>query len=229
MVTGGMAHRAEREAPPTRVAVIGTLAEFHREPIPYDLAALVRLVRQQRPDLLCLEITTEQWASGAFDDLPAEYRDALIPLADQTDIVVVPVAGAAPPAEPVATGLRGATIRMLRQLLAYLQRTMGGPAAASHGPRHDVATALYWLIAAVAGHGALRAWRCHTERLAARIGEAARRDPGCRILVAINVRHCHHVKRALRRRTELRLVPYQRLMTDPAEPAPPPTARDQHG
>jgi hypothetical protein len=71
MVTGAMAHRAEREAAPrTRVAVVGTIAEFHREPIPHDLAALVSLVQEQRPDLLCLDITTEQWASGAFDDLP---------------------------------------------------------------------------------------------------------------------------------------------------------------
>ena len=28
----------------TRVAVLGTLAEFHCEPIPYDLKALVRMV-----------------------------------------------------------------------------------------------------------------------------------------------------------------------------------------
>ena len=32
----------------SRVAVLGTLAEFHREPIPFDLAALVRLVDELR-------------------------------------------------------------------------------------------------------------------------------------------------------------------------------------
>jgi hypothetical protein len=143
--------------------------------------------------------------------------------------VVVPVAGAAPPAEPVAAGWRGATIRVLRRWLGYLQRTMCGPATASHGPRHDAAAALYWLIATVAGRGALCAWRRHTECLVERICEAARRDPGCRIFVAVNARHCHHVERALRRRTELELVPYRRLMTDPAEPARHPTARDRHG
>ena len=47
--------------PPTPVAVLGTLAEFHREPIPYDLAALVRLAVTLRPDLLGLDMTTEQW------------------------------------------------------------------------------------------------------------------------------------------------------------------------
>ena len=47
--------------PPTPVAVLGTLAEFHREPIPYDLAALVRFAVTLRPDLLGLDMTTEQW------------------------------------------------------------------------------------------------------------------------------------------------------------------------
>jgi hypothetical protein len=45
----------------TRVAVLGTLAEFHREPIPYDLKALVQLVSQLNPDFLCLEMTPQQW------------------------------------------------------------------------------------------------------------------------------------------------------------------------
>lgn len=47
---------------PTPVAVLGTLAEFHREPIPYNLAALVRLVTELRPDLLCLDLTVQRHA-----------------------------------------------------------------------------------------------------------------------------------------------------------------------
>jgi len=64
--------------PPTKVAVLGTLAEFHREPIPYDLRELIRLVMDLRPDLLCLDITPDQWQRRDFGDLPPEYRDALL-------------------------------------------------------------------------------------------------------------------------------------------------------
>src|SRR3972149_11760769 len=94
------------EAPRTPVAVIGTLAEFHREPIPYDLSTLVRLVHDLKPDLLCLDITPDQWQRRDFADLPPEYREALLPLAHQTDIVVVPLAGGRPPQGPTAAGWR---------------------------------------------------------------------------------------------------------------------------
>jgi hypothetical protein len=58
---------------------LGTLAEFHREPIPYDLEALVELVADLNPDFVCLEMTPEQWRQQDFDDLPPEYRDACCP------------------------------------------------------------------------------------------------------------------------------------------------------
>ncbi|GGL59692.1 hypothetical protein [Planomonospora parontospora] len=202
---------SQRAESVTHVAVLGTLAEFHAEPIPYDLAALVRMVYEQRPDLLCLDITTEQWTERAFSDLPPDYRDALIPLADQTDIVIVPVAGTRSPTEPAAPGWRGTAIRLLRRCLASLQRSARSPAAANAWHRHLLADLLYGLSALLAGRGARRAWREHTERLVARVHQAASNDPGARILVAVNVRHCHHVRRALRRLPGIRLVRHDRL------------------
>ena len=195
----------------TRVAVLGTLAEFHREPIPYDLEALVRLVSALRPDLLCLDMTPGQWQRRDFGDLPPEYRDALLPLAHQTDIVVVPIAGERPPPEPAARGWRGRVISVLRQWLAYLQRTAPGPAAVNEGPRHFIADLLYGLVAVLAGAEARRAWRAHTEHLVQQVLEVARRDPGCRVLVVVNVRHCHHIRHALKKHPEVQVVPYRQL------------------
>jgi hypothetical protein len=93
----------------TPVAVFGTLAEFHREPISYDLAALVGVVSERLPDPPCQDIASEQWNRGEFGDLPPEYREALLPLARQTDIVVAPVAGAAPHRSRWPTGGAGAS------------------------------------------------------------------------------------------------------------------------
>lgn len=196
---------------PTRVAVLGTLAEFHREPIPYDLPALVRLVGKLHPDLLGLDMTPEQWARRDFGDLPPEYREALLPLAHQTDIVVVPIAGDNPPPEPTASGWRGGLIALLRRLLAYLQRTAPGPAALNEGPLHHVADSLYSLMAWLAGTDTVRAWRRHTDELVKQILEVARRDPGRRILVVVNLRHCHHIRPALRRHLEVHVVSHADL------------------
>lgn len=195
----------------TPVAVLGTLAEFHHDPIPYDLRALVRLVSDLRPDLLCLDLTPEQWGNGDFADLPPEYREGLLPLAHQTDIVVVPIAGDRPPDEPTASGWRGKAIAILRRWLANLQRTAPGPDAINAGARHFIANVLYGLIAYLAGKAAHRAWKTHTDHLVAQILEVVRRDPGRRVLVVVNVRHCHHIRPALQRYPEIRMVSYSEL------------------
>lgn len=192
----------------TPVAVLGTLAEFHREPIPYDLETLVRLVTRIHPDLLCLDMTLDQWQGHDFRDLPPEYRSALLPLAYQTDMVVVAIGGDHPPAEPSAKGWRGQAIFLLRGALAWLQRTAPGPAAINQGIPHHTANLLYDLAERLAGLEIHLAWKAHTGHLIQSIREVAMRDPGARVLVVVNVRHCHHIRRELKKASEVRVVPY---------------------
>jgi hypothetical protein len=196
---------------PTPVAVLGTLAEFHKEPIPYDLNALVRLVSGLHPDLLCLDMTEEQWRQRDFGGLPPEYREALLPLAYQTDIVIAPIAGENPPEEPTATGWRGKAIAMLRRWLASLQRTAPGPDAINQGLRHNLADGLYELIAWLAGPPTRQKLKAHTRQLIQAVLELAGRDPGARILVVVNVRHCHIIRAALRKYPEIQVVKYSEL------------------
>ncbi len=192
----------------TTVAVLGTLTEFHHEPLPYNLKALVKRVTDLHPDLLCLDITPDQWQRRDFADLPREYREALLPLAQQTDIVVAPIGEAPPLEEPQAPGWRGRIIALLRQGLIGLQRTSSDPAALNQGWRHYVANELYDAIARLAGQNIQHAWHAHTVHLTQRVLETARRDPGCRILVVVNVRYCHHLRPALRQSPEIEVVPY---------------------
>ncbi len=192
----------------TPVAVLGTLTEFHPEPLPYNLKALVKLVTDLRPDLLCLDITPDQWQQRDFADLPPEYRKALLPLAHQTDIVVVPIGEARPLEEPQASGWRGRAIALLRRGLIGLQRTSPDPAAINQGWRHHAANVLYDMIARLAGNEVRHVWHAHTAHLTQQVREIAQRDPGCRILVVVNVRYCHHIRPALRQSPEIEVVPY---------------------
>jgi hypothetical protein len=195
----------------TPVAVLGTLAEFHEEPIPYDLNALVRLVSRLHPDLLCLDMTPKQWQQRDFGGLPPEYREALLPLAYQTDIVVAPVANDNPPLESSAPGWRGRLIHLIRSWLAFLQRTAPSPDSINQGLRHHLADLFYSLSAWLAGSATRRKLKEHTDRLTESVLELARRDPGARILVVVNVRHCHIIRAALKKYPEIQVVKYSDL------------------
>ena len=149
----------------TSIAVLGTLADFHRQPIPYNLGALMALVRRIQPDLLCLDLTPEQWRDQAFADLPPEYREALLPLARQSDIVVIPIAGDCPPPEPNATGWRAGVLRWAMAGLAIRYRSAPDPTSANRGWRHDLANGLYEVIGRLAGSGLREDWRNHIAHL----------------------------------------------------------------
>lgn len=195
----------------TKIAVLGTLAEFHREPIPYDMPALLDLVADINPDLLCLDMTQDQWQAQAFEDLPPEYQEALLPLAHQTDIVVAPIAGGQPPPKPEASGWRGAAIRWLRNRIATIQRTAPGPDAINQGWRHHLANYLYdatcWLSVGELG----KATHEHADYLTQAVLQVARRDPGARMLVVVNVQYCHIIRERLRHYEDVEVTTYTDL------------------
>jgi hypothetical protein len=95
--------------------------------------------------------------------------------------------------------------------LAYLQHTAPGPDAINQGIRHHIANLLYTLNLWLTGAETRRAWQAHTDYLIHAVLDVARRDPGARILVVVNVRHCHIIRAALRDFREIRVVKYSEL------------------
>ncbi len=196
---------------PAKIAVLGTLAEFHQEPIPYDMAALVRLVTQINPDMLCLDISPQVWQQKNFKNLPPEYHEGLLPLAYQTDMVVVPI-GAEGSLEPAhAYGWRGKLIDWLRGWLAGIQRGAPGPDAVNHGLRHEAANLLYHLILWLSSPGAFDQRQNHTEKLIQRTLEVAHNNPGARILVVVNVQYCHVIRPRLKEHSGVNVISYTDL------------------
>ena len=203
--------KTESEYPLTRIAVLGTLTEFNQTPLPYDMQALVDLVIALQPDLLCLDMTQEQWEQRNFDGLPAEYRAALLPLADSSDIVVVPVGSGALLQTQAAGGWRSSLIRLARVGLAFLQRTAPGPEAINSGWRHDLANYLYDFSVNLAGEQARTQRMAYIHQLAQTILRVARHDPGAHILVVVNVQFCHHIRPLLRTQQDIEVVSFKKL------------------
>lgn len=195
----------------TTVAVLGTLAEFHKEPIPYDLQALVSLVTDIKPDFLCLDMTKHQWDQRDFGDLPPEYQEALLPLAEQSDIVIVPIGSDSPDLNYKVAGWRGALIAWLRKGLAYVQRTASGPDAINRGLRHEIANWFYHGIQMLSGKDEEHGHEAHINHLSRQVIALAERDPGTRVLVVVNVQYCHHIRPKLKEHLGIQEVRYSQL------------------
>jgi hypothetical protein len=78
--------------PKTRLALLGTMSDIHKQPISYDLACLQKIVIETAPDLLCAEVTRGAWEQGDISQSSVEVREALAPIIAVTDIVLIPVA-----------------------------------------------------------------------------------------------------------------------------------------
>lgn len=196
---------------PTQIAVLGTLAEFHRDPLPYDLTALVDLVAEIHPDLLCLDISLEQWQQQDFSGLPAEYSEALLPLADQTDIVIVPIGGLEMMPQATAVGWRGVLIGWTRNWLARMQASAPGPDVINQGWRHHLGNWLYSLGRFLAGQEVNHAYHAHIEQVSQAALRVAENNPGSRILVVTNIQYCHHIRPHLRQQAGLTETTYKDL------------------
>jgi len=200
----------------TRIAVLGTLAELHREPIHYNLDCLTRLVKDLNPDLLCAELQRDHWERGDWEQFPVEYREALVPLAQRTDIVIVPIQGreegeSAVQMEGPLLGPRHAIVRGLNCLLRGLERLVDGP----WGVNTRVCGYILYMIgtveAWVCGVAARRAWYVANRELLGNVMCAVRRDPGVRMLVTVECRRRHRLVEWLGASDEVELVGFQKL------------------
>jgi hypothetical protein len=196
----------------TRIALLATLSDLHRQPIRYDLAELARIVTEIQPDLLAVEVERDEFERDDLTRAPIEVRDALIPLARRSDIVAVPI-GAASQEELRAprVGLRAALIRGLDATLAAIQRLANDARRVNSAIVSHTCGAICHLEAYASGERGRRAWAVTNEKILANIVWIAQRDPHRRILVAVQCRRKHWLEPRLRRLPELELVNYWEL------------------
>ena len=211
----------------TRLAFLSTLGDLHAEPLKYDLACLRSLIERLEPDLLGVEAEPDEWEQGSLVGAPVEVREALVPASAVTDTVIVPLGGPlprelAPPGEGRAAGAgaeqlvgaRAGVLRAADRLLVGWQRERAarGPEAVNTRFFGHLCGLVCSLEEMTAGEDGRRAWEEANGRILERLLEMVRRDPGRRILVAVNCRRVHWLESRLQPFAgELALVPYERL------------------
>ncbi len=196
----------------TRIALLGTFAELHRQPIHYDLAELARIVIQTQPDLLGVEIERDEFERDDLMRAPIEVREALIPLARRSDTVIVPI-GAGSPDELRAAGdgTSAGLIRMLDTALAVVQKTANDARRVNSALVSHTRGLICHLEEHTCGERGRRAWTKTNEKMLTNIAAIAERDPMTRILVAVQCRRKHWLEPKLRKMAEIELVNYWEL------------------
>lgn len=198
----------------TRLAILGTMSDLHKQPVAYDLGCLRKLVTDLAPDLLCAEITMESWEGEDFSQASLEVREALAPIIAATDIVLIPIA----PTPKRYTdfipdsGWKRRLVQTFDELLRWGQiqandvQTVNGPwfGAFCH--------TICWLTESLWTPKDRAAWDRQNQELAENIVRAVQRDNGRRVLVAVQCQRLHRLIPLLHAHDDLfKIMAYQNL------------------
>lgn len=201
-------------SPRTRLAFLVTLSELHQVTVAGALDCLYILVMQLAPDLLCAEITHEMWKEGDLSRAAVEVREVLIPLAVVTDIVLIPIA---PDFNQLAvfapeTGWRHTMVRLFDRLFRRGQRRVDSLEAINGLLFEVFCYSLYMMEARFWTAEKRKTFAAQNKSIADDIIWAVRRNAGCRVLVVMQSRRIHKLKRLLKAyKDELDLVRYRNL------------------
>ncbi|MBI3361460.1 MAG: hypothetical protein HY023_10160 [Chloroflexi bacterium] len=195
-----------------RIATLGTMSDLHAEATAYDLQTLAQIAAGLAPDLLCLEVARAAWEAGEVGRASLPIRAALAPVADRSDIVIIPVA--AGPRDHAdftpAGGLRAAVTLTLERLHRRVQR--GAGARTINGPWYGAFCHTVCALQEAAWTPAARAaWQAESAAMLANVLAAVRRDPGRRTLVAAQCQRKHWLDTRLRRESDVDFVDYWAL------------------
>lgn len=200
--------------PQTRLALLATLSELHQQPIAYDLQCLRDLIVELAPDLLCAEITRDMWEGGDLSTAAIEVREALAPIVASTDTVLVPVAPSSERFQDFAPdgGWRRNLVQACDRLLRWGQLQADSPQAIN-GPLFEAFCHPLCLLTEMTWTAEQRAaWNAQNEQIAQNVLGAVGRDPGRRVLLAVQCQRIHKLEPLLKSGSEpVKLVPYQSL------------------
>ena len=197
----------------TRISLLSTLADMHTQPIQYNLTALAGILAQVSPDLLYVEVPQLDWELGRLDQAPVEVQRCLLPLAELSRTVVVPVAPDARQFNDFAprTGWRARLARWLDRVLRWAQRQANSAEAIHAWPFAGVCHTLCHLSQLSWDAEARRAWEEQNQSMLDNILQAIRRDPSRRILVAVQCQRTHWLELRLKKMPDIELVDYREL------------------
>lgn len=186
---------------------------MHTQPIQYNLAALAGIVDLVAPDFLCVELPWNDWEIGNLGQAPVEVQRSLLPSAELSNVVIVPVAPDLRQFNDFApqAGWRAGVAQRLAGVLRRAQRAANKAEAVHALLFQSVCHTLCLLNEMSWNAEARRAWDAQNQAMLDNILQAARRDPGRRMLVAVQCQRTHWLEPRLKKVPDIELVDYREL------------------
>lgn len=203
--------------PASTIALLGTLRELHTVLPNYDLRRLQDLVAEKKPDLLCVEIDRRDWEMDHLSEAPVESREALAELSRASEITLIPIgtggqswaqSGVALPGRGVFASMRRWFSQKFDDATVSLMKLAGGARAINSPIVEHLCGALCELQLLLADPDARRAWQAKNEELLEGVVWILGRDPGRRILVALDCRRKHWLRSRLKSATNATVIDF---------------------
>lgn len=190
-------------APPAQVAVLATLHQLHATTPGYSFEALGQIIERLQPDVLCVELQPDDLQRRPAEATKQEYPKIVYPLIDRHHYRVY----AMEPAEPVYSDIltpyiqagHDFSLREPEQAEAFsrysdgayigLQTYWTSPARVNDTVTDSVLRAKHELQQAMVGDGERIGWERWNQQFLGVILQAAKENPGRRIVVLVGAEH----------------------------------------
>ncbi len=220
---------AAAKAPPAEVVVLATLHQLHATTPAYSFETLGRVIERLRPDVLCVELQPDDLKARPTEATKQEYPEVVYPLIDRHHYGVY----AMEPAEPTYSEIlkpyiqagQDFSVREPEQAEAFsrysdgvyigLQAYWTSPARVNDAVTDSVLRAKHELQQAMVGAGERAGWERWNQQFLGVILQAAKQNPGKRIVVIVGAEHGYWLRGRLAQVSGVRLLDTAALLQVP--------------
>lgn len=222
---------AGARATATEVAVLSTLHAMHDEVPAYSQAALAASVRKLAPDVLCIEVTPDRFATRAPEPNKIEYPGVIYSLVESQGYRTYPME----PGEPLSSHIlvpykranetfveaqpeqAQAFDAYMEAMYVTLRTYWTSPARVNDATTDAQMRAKHALQEALVGPGEREGWAAWNRQFLAAIDRAVDENPGKRIVVLAGVEHGYWLRERLAGRDDIRLLDTAALLSGAPE------------
>jgi len=204
----------------TEVFVLSTLHQHHGEDNTYTFRKLSEIVESYRPDIIAVELTSTDLENRKEQKTKQEYQNSIFPTADKLEAKMVPLE----PAEPKFSELVGfnsasdselreqhpdaadAFSKFIDSLYGYLFSYWKSAAEVNSHRTDALFEVKHSYQNELFGEKQKLAWEGWNTHFLDKILEAARANPGKRLIVIVGAEHSYWLRKKLREQEGVILI-----------------------